>query len=77
MRFASIAAALTGIASVAALQSPHRRAPEKAKRALPIHHEDKHAHHKRQSSYLTSKTASKYTRVRSAENERLYLLMHW
>ncbi|KAK0825997.1 hypothetical protein LTR54_015172 [Friedmanniomyces endolithicus] len=57
MRFASIAAALTGIASVAALQSPHRRAPEKAKRALPIHHEDKHAHHKRQSSYLTSKTA--------------------
>ncbi|KAK0934989.1 hypothetical protein LTR29_013403 [Friedmanniomyces endolithicus] len=57
MRFASIAAALTSIASVAALQSPHRRAPEKAKRALPIHHEDKHAHHKRQSSYLTSKTA--------------------
>ncbi|KAK5121456.1 hypothetical protein LTR85_005289 [Meristemomyces frigidus] len=56
MHLSAFVAAICGITSVTALQSPHRRAPVKPKRALPVHHE-KSAHQKRQSSYLTSSTA--------------------
>ncbi|KAK4954228.1 hypothetical protein LTR10_007658 [Elasticomyces elasticus] len=57
MHFAHLTAALAGISAVTALQNPHSKVPKKAKRVPLVQHETKHAHHKRQSSYLTSKTA--------------------
>ncbi|KAK3074104.1 hypothetical protein LTR53_003751 [Teratosphaeriaceae sp. CCFEE 6253] len=57
MRSSTLAAAILGISSATALQSPHRRAPAKTKRLSPVAHESKSAHHKRQSSYLTSKSS--------------------
>ncbi|KAK3644764.1 hypothetical protein LTR56_009429 [Elasticomyces elasticus] len=57
MHIALLTAALAGITAVAALQNPHSKVPKKAKRVPAVQHETKHAHHKRQSSYLTSKTA--------------------
>ncbi|KAK4899991.1 hypothetical protein LTR27_002754 [Elasticomyces elasticus] len=57
MHFAHLTAALAGLSAVAALQNPHSKVPKKAKRVSSVQHEAKHGPHKRQSNYLTSKTA--------------------
>ncbi|KAK4574869.1 hypothetical protein LTR86_001711 [Recurvomyces mirabilis] len=56
MRISTLTTALAGIASVAALQSPHRKAPVKVKRTSDASHAST-SHHKRQSNHLTSKSA--------------------
>ncbi|KAK5746205.1 hypothetical protein LTR17_000939 [Elasticomyces elasticus] len=57
MHFAHLTATLAAISAVAALQNPHSKVSKKAKRVPSVQHETKHANYKRQSSYLTSKTA--------------------
>ncbi|KAI9660522.1 MAG: hypothetical protein M1821_009873 [Bathelium mastoideum] len=57
MIFHPFVAALLGVSAVTALQSPHKRAPVKPKRALPKNTNKAHVQHKRQSSYLNSNTA--------------------
>ncbi|KAF2229400.1 carboxypeptidase 4 [Viridothelium virens] len=56
MHFNSFAAALLGISAVAALESPHKKAPVKPKRTLNSASHT-HTHRKRQSGHLNSNTA--------------------
>ncbi|KAL9095004.1 MAG: hypothetical protein Q9165_002606 [Trypethelium subeluteriae] len=56
MHFNTFAAALLGVSTVAALESPHKKAPVKPKRTLPSAPHT-HTHRKRQSGHLNSNTA--------------------
>ncbi|KAH9845151.1 carboxypeptidase cpdS-like [Teratosphaeria destructans] len=57
MHLPSLLVGLIGLTSVAALRSPHRRAPLKAKRSLPVPDEDCHTAKGSNSTFLTSKSA--------------------